>query len=79
MAIGVIGLISCKKQYSCECSSKISAGGITVSDAKTSESISRKMSNKTATASCDNTKRILESQIKSAAQGYDTNVSCSLK
>ena len=73
-----LGLVSCKKSYSCSCKTTISATGYS-SSTETKESYSLKLKEKQAKAACDNTEEILGKQVKDQQQGMSTSVSCELK
>ncbi len=76
----VMMMSSCKKIYSCECETKLSAPGFSQTN-KTSESYSAKLKEKQAKAACDNTADIMEKTIKdlNSGSGISASVSCELK
>lgn len=80
LTLTTVMMTSCKKIYSCECETKLSATGFSQTN-KTSESYSAKLKEKQAKAACDNTSEIMEKTIKdlNSSSGISTAVSCELK
>ena len=65
--VGVASITSCKKSYSCECSTIGKYNGLTMVDTKTTNTLSEKMKDKQALASCKST----ETQMNDVNKKYD--------
>lgn len=82
----LIGLSSCKKSYSCQCTTTITAQGSPSENyPTTSKTYSEKMTEKQAKSACSHEETTVKTSIddninKVGAYGYiTTNVSCTLK
>jgi hypothetical protein len=78
--VTTLAFSSCKKNYSCDCETKLTASGYS-STTTSKEAYSVKLKKKQATAACDNTAEILEKQVKDQNSGSGLNVSveCEVK
>jgi hypothetical protein len=85
-----ISLASCKKSYTCACTTTINFNGSTISNAYYKDdatSYSKKMNKKTAQAACDNKKASLDASWKNGLTdngtypnpGITASTSCDLK
>ncbi|MCE3229521.1 MAG: hypothetical protein K0S32_4072 [Bacteroidetes bacterium] len=90
LIIGATFMVSCKKEYTCECTSKVTwseAGSSSTKEVTQKETFSEKMKEKQAKSACSTvgaqTKKHVEEQVKDAYATVDINPSittdCAIK
>jgi hypothetical protein len=76
MACGVLSLASCKKTYSCSCTTKATGSG-TTEEVTTSNSYSEKMKEKQAKSACASSQTAVKAAADKAYNGTGLSVSTS--